>query len=218
MNNTSCRRISSVVAVIAAVDSASLLQVGCIDETREFEQAVVESSISVPDESPAEEAEPSQAVTPALAASAGPYWIWFAHSGRCVTVPGNSMTNGTQLDQWDCVNPIQNNQRWVFDWTTDGHARIRNLHSQKCPNVSGGSTADGAAIIQWPCGNSPNEEWRGQFYTTVNGYDYYMLKARHSGKCLVVQNASLALGARLIQWTCSFGDTPNDVVSWLGPL
>jgi Ricin-type beta-trefoil lectin domain-like len=160
--------------------------------------------------------EQTEATLSDVAASAGPYWIWFSHSGKCMTVPYNSTENGRQLDQWDCVHPVQNNQLWMFDWTTDGYARIRNVHSQKCVNVSGASTGNGAAIVQWPCGNLTNEQWIG--YPYPNKPNFYMLNPRHFGNCLTVQNASTSNGALLVQWACSHDNVENDVQSWFSPL
>ncbi|MFF6984652.1 RICIN domain-containing protein [Streptomyces sp. NPDC008343] len=37
---------------------------------------------------------------------------------------------------------------------------------------------------------------------------YYRLVARHSGKCLDVQAAATANGARLLQWPCGAGKQP----------
>jgi len=152
----------------------------------------------------------------AAPAAAGPYSMFFLHSDKCVTVPGASGQWGVQLDQWECISTTTFNQRWFFEFTTDGYAKIRNQNSGLCINVSGGSTANGAAIIQWGCNFwSGNDEWKGTLvYTDQFGIDYYQLKARHSGKCLVVQNASTAQGARLVQWTCTLGDANNDVLTW----
>jgi hypothetical protein len=149
--------------------------------------------------------------------AAGPgYWITFGHSGRCLTVPGNSTAPSTQLDQYDCMVPVQNNQLWEFEFTSNGFARLRNRHSGLCANVSGGSGANGAAIIQWPCGNFPNELWKGTYAFTYQGLDYYQLKAQHTGKCMAVRNADPANSAQLVQWDCSppLDGTPNDVETW----
>jgi hypothetical protein len=156
---------------------------------------------------------------PAHAAS-GPYSIFFMHSDQCVTVPNSSSQERVQLQQQRCKSPGTSGyfaQRWTFEFTSGGYAKIRNQNSSLCINVSGASHADGAAVIQYSCNHwFGNDEWIGTKVDrdAESGIDYYILQARHSGKCLVVLNASTAVGAQLIQWSCTLGDTPNDIVSW----
>jgi hypothetical protein len=160
------------------------------------------------------------AAAPAFAASAGPYQVKFAHSGKCMDDTAGSITDGTPIQQWECAGATAWNatfQEWSFDWTDNGFARLRNHRSGKCLNVQGRSTADGAAVIQFTCGQaSGNDEWKGEYVTTLgDGDDYYRLRARHSAKCLDVTGGveSVDNGVRLQQYGC----VPfklNQMVTW----
>ncbi|MFF9808358.1 RICIN domain-containing protein [Streptomyces coeruleorubidus] len=58
-----------------------------------------------------------------------------------------------------------------------------------------------ARVQQYRCGTGTNQQWLLQ----DQGNGYHRLVARHSGKCLDVENGSTANGARLIQWNCGTG-------------
>jgi hypothetical protein len=137
------------------------------------------------------------------AAAAGPYRMQFRHSGRCVDNPGFSLSNGTWLDQWNCV--YQTNELWYLDYVfTDSNGfpfyRVRNVYSGKCVNIAGGSYDNGAHVIQYTCGSYDNEYfvfWRDSNVPA----GYWWVQAYHSGKVLNISGASTANGAKLIQYT-----------------
>jgi len=52
--------------------------------------------------------------------------------------------------------------------------------------------------VQWACHTGTNQQWQIQDL----GTGYIRLAARHSGKCLDIQNAATTDGAQAIQWTC----------------
>ncbi len=66
--------------------------------------------------------------------------------------------------------------------------------------MSGASTADNADIIQWTCGGGTNQQWQ---WVAHSGY--YLLKARHSGKCADVSGSSTGDGADVRQQACTGG-------------
>jgi len=150
---------------------------------------------------------------PASADSAGPYQIIMRNSNKCLDNTGGSSANGNPIAQWDCAAGSASNyanQVWVFDWTNNGYARIRNVSTGKCLNVQGASTADTARLILWTCGDAiGNDEW----YGTPRSDGYYQLKVRHSLKCMDVRGASVANGAALQQYHCY--DAPNQNQFWV---
>jgi Ricin-type beta-trefoil lectin domain-like len=136
-----------------------------------------------------------------------PYvYIYNRNSGKCLEVPGNSKTRGTQIDQWTCVN--QNNVLWLWDHTGPSEWVVRSGNSTGnglCLNVKGNSKANGAAIIQWPCdlsGKTRNEVWSPFYVGTANGYGWYQYQSASSKKCLSINGGSKANGAKLIQYSC----------------
>jgi hypothetical protein len=160
--------------------------------------------------------------SPASADPAGPYQIWLRHSIKCVDNANGSTVDSTPVHQWSCAwhgsDWNATFQKWTFEWTDNGYARIRNEWSGKCLNVQGRSTADGAAVIQFTCGRaSGNDEWYGEYLyrDSRTGEDWYRLRARHSGKCLDVTGGPDAIGngVRLQQFSCLAGQI-NQQMTW----
>ncbi|MFF9808382.1 RICIN domain-containing protein [Streptomyces coeruleorubidus] len=121
------------------------------------------------------------------------------HSGKCIDVPGKSVTDGVQLTQYTCNGGM--NQAWWFKDLGNGYVQLVVRHSGKCMDVADSSTVNGNKIIQWGCSTGTNQQW--QLQDTGDGY--VRLVSRLSGKCLDVSSASIDNGAKLIQWTCGTG-------------
>lgn len=128
------------------------------------------------------------------------YRVANAGSGACLDAADWGTGNGTSLQQWACGTGA--NQSWQFRATSDGYYQVVNKHNSKSWDVDGGpgATADGAKIHLWEFGGGTNQQWRAEAVGT-NGQ--YRFAARHSGKCLTVENASTANGARLSQQPCT---------------
>jgi Ricin-type beta-trefoil lectin domain-like len=152
------------------------------------------------------------------AASAGPYFIMFRHSAKCIDNYQGRSTNGNTIQQWTCATAPgatnMPNQRWYFDWTDNGWARIRNAPTGKCLNVTGNSTADGARLQLWTCGSGYNNQFKG---LPAAGGDvvYYQVRARHSNKCIDLRQYSGADGGVVQQWSCrGDGSETNQHLTW----
>jgi chitinase len=72
-------------------------------------------------------------------------------------------------------------------------------NSGLCVDVHGNSTSNNAVIDQWPCKSSGPANQEFQFNPVSGGYSE--LQNQNSGKDLVVQSASTATGAHVIQYT-----------------
>ena len=72
-------------------------------------------------------------------------------------------------------------------------------NSGLCVDVAGGSSANSAVIDQWTCKASGTANQEFQF-VPVSG-DYGELQNQNSGSDIVVQSASTANGALIIQYT-----------------
>jgi serine/threonine-protein kinase len=147
---------------------------------------------------------PSNTVPPASVAispeSYG-FHLQFPHSGKCIDVPGSSTSNGTQLDQYTCVN--QTNEQWHFHDVGGGYYQIRGDASNKCMDIADNSLLDSAKVIQGECGAHDSEYFRVLDTGRRVPFTYYLIQNVHSGKCLNVEGHSLSNNAKLIQWTCS---------------
>ncbi|GAB3162568.1 RICIN domain-containing protein [Myceligenerans halotolerans] len=114
-------------------------------------------------------------------------------SGKCVDVPNQSTTDGTQVQVWDCWSGA--NQQWTH--TASGELSVYSGGSRKCLDASEGGTSDGAAVIIWSCHGGENQRWN------LNGDG--SITSAASGLCLDVSGASTANGALVQLWSCHGG-------------
>lgn len=123
------------------------------------------------------------------------------HSQQCLDNTDLSTADGNRQQQFPCEGGDQ--QLWNFRPVSGGFTVV-NQQSGKCLEVAGASTADGAAVQQGTCGpGAANQQFtlRKVTYSGNDSHDY-QLAARHSGKCVDVNQASTAARAQLIQWPC----------------
>ncbi|MFC6086012.1 lectin [Sphaerisporangium aureirubrum] len=112
------------------------------------------------------------------------------NAGKCIDVNGNSQTNGTQMQIWDCNGGA--NQQWAS--TSANELRV---YGNKCLDVNGGGTADGTSVIIWDCNGQNNQKWRLNSDGTIT--------AVGANKCLDVSGAGTANGTKVQIWTCTGG-------------
>ncbi|MBO3734376.1 endo-1,4-beta-xylanase [Glycomyces niveus] len=113
-----------------------------------------------------------------------------AGSNRCLDVPNQSTTNGTQLQIYDCWTGA--NQQWTY---ANGEISVYSGTTRKCLDASGGGTANGTAAIIWSCHGGANQRWN----VNSNG----SITNAASGLCLDVAGASTANGAKVQLWSCT---------------
>jgi hypothetical protein len=76
-------------------------------------------------------------------------------AAKCLDVPNNTTTEGTQADIWDCNGG--SNQEWKLN----SNGTITGVQSGLCLDVTGASTADGALADLWTCNGGSNQQWTG---------------------------------------------------------
>jgi Ricin-type beta-trefoil lectin domain len=111
-------------------------------------------------------------------------------SSRCLDVPNQATTNGTQLQLFDCQGG--SNQR--FTATTSKQLTV---YGNKCLDASGAGTADGTAVIIWDCNGQTNQQWNINADGSITGVQ--------SGKCLDAYGAGTTNGTKIIIWSCNGG-------------
>ncbi|MGW2613442.1 ricin-type beta-trefoil lectin domain protein [Streptomyces sp. NPDC001500] len=109
-------------------------------------------------------------------------------SGRCVDVPNQSHTAGTQVELWDC-NGGGNQQ-----WTDDSAGELR-IYGSDCLDAAGQGTTPGTKVDIWGCDGGANQKWTLHADGTITGVQ--------SGLCLDAPGT--ANGALLRLWTCNGG-------------
>ena len=111
-----------------------------------------------------------------------------AASGRCVDVPNQSQTSGTQVELWDCNGG--SNQQWTS--TPAGELRV---YGNDCLDASGGGTSPGTKVDIRTCDGGGNQKWTLNADGTITG--------AQSGLCLDATGAATANGTLLELWTCT---------------
>lgn len=109
-------------------------------------------------------------------------------SGRCVDVPNQSHTAGTQVALWDC-NGGSNQQ-----WTTTSAGELR-VYGNDCLDAAGQGTGPGTKVDIWGCTGGANQKWTIHSDGTITG--------DQSGLCLDATGAGTANGTLLQLWTCN---------------
>jgi hypothetical protein len=115
-------------------------------------------------------------------------------SNRCLDVPNNTTTNGTQLDIWDCNGGT--NQSWTLT-----SAKELQVYGNKCLDVAGAATSPGSEVDIWDCNGGTNQQWTLNSNGTITGVG--------SGLCLDVVGAGTANGALIDIWTCNGGSNQH---------
>ncbi|MBM9502998.1 ricin-type beta-trefoil lectin domain protein [Actinacidiphila acididurans] len=113
-----------------------------------------------------------------------------AASGRCVDVPNQSQTAGTQVELWDCNGGT--NQQWTS--TSAGELRV---YGGDCLDAAGQGTTAGTKVDIWTCDGGANQKWTLNADGTVTGVQ--------SGLCLDATGGGTANGTLLELWTCNGG-------------
>jgi hypothetical protein len=147
-------------------------------------------------------------LTGLLALLAGPtsalagYQIVAKHSGKCLDVSGRSTADGAAMQQYECQGPSQTNQ--IFDLVAQGgsYYQLVARHSGKCVDVPEGSKTVGKALQQWSCLGPEQENQIWKLVSVSGSPGYYEFKAKHSGQCIDVSNASTSNGVAIKQYTC----------------
>lgn len=122
------------------------------------------------------------------------------NSNLCIE-SGNA---GTQATQNACSNAAS--QQWRIRPTPNGY-KIRSASQDLCLGVRGASQSAGAAIESQRCASGNSQLWTIRAASVVNGTNgysngYWQFVSAGSGQCIVVQNASTAAQANLIQYPC----------------
>jgi hypothetical protein len=111
------------------------------------------------------------------------------NANRCLDVPNQSQTSGTQLALWDCNGGA--NQQWAL---TSG--KQLQVYGNRCLAASG--TAQGARTIISDCAGGTGQQWNINADNTVTNVQ--------TGLCLDANSAGTANGTAVIVWACNGGN------------
>jgi hypothetical protein len=116
-------------------------------------------------------------------------------SAECVDDNGDSSTEGTHVQMWDCNGgPAQN---WTI--ATNGTIQING----GCMDITGAGTSNGTLVEEWDCNGGANQQWEAVGGTLANPV---------SGKCLDDTAFNTTEGTQLEIWTCNDGSNQQWVL------
>lgn len=150
------------------------------------------------------------------ATSGGYYKVVSTSNSQAWTVNGSATTDGTALVRATFSGTT--NQQYFFMRNGAGYV-IQARHSNKCLEMKDWNTADGGLMQQSACVGGSNQT----FVLKPTGTDFgsvsdgrYRVTAKHSGKCLDVQNSSLSNGVQLEQYSCNNGANQQFDITYVG--
>ncbi|MCX2951730.1 ricin-type beta-trefoil lectin domain protein [Lentzea sp. NEAU-D7] len=111
-----------------------------------------------------------------------------AQSGRCADINGNTTTNGTQAQLWDC----NGGEQQTFTHTARKELVV---YGTKCLDAWDHGTTNGTKVAIYDCTGGTNQQWNVNADGTVTGVQ--------SGLCLDAYGAATANGTKLVLWTCN---------------
>lgn len=116
------------------------------------------------------------------------YKIVARHSGKALTIKGNSTSNCADAEQRSYGG--LSSQIFKFEEVQTGYYRIINENSGLSLEVTSSSTSDGAVIQQNVYTGASNQRWS---LTQIGSY--FSIKAKHSNKAMYVKGGSTSNGA-----------------------
>ncbi|MEU4393808.1 ricin-type beta-trefoil lectin domain protein [Kribbella sp. NPDC023855] len=114
-------------------------------------------------------------------------------SGKCLDVPNNSTTPGTQLQIWGCSAAA--NKTWTR--TAAGQLAVYSGGNTRCATALNGQTTNGTQVVISQCTGGANQQWQFNANGTITGVQ--------SRLCLDVSGAATTSGAKVHLWTCHGG-------------
>ncbi|MFC0106055.1 ricin-type beta-trefoil lectin domain protein [Kibdelosporangium aridum] len=122
-------------------------------------------------------------------------------AGKCLDVPNNSTTPGTQVQIWGCVGGL--NQSWTR--TASGQLTVYSGGNLRCMTALNNQTAPGTQVVISQCTGGANQQWKFNTNGTITG--------AQSGICLDINGAATANGTKIILWTCHGGSNQQWTLS-----
>ena len=133
------------------------------------------------------------------------------YSGRCLSDPNASTTNGTQLQIYDCSDYPQ--QRWIPPYVVPASSGeiTSGISSGLCVNDENGTTSNGNVIRIYGCLGDDAEEW-----TIEHGGDIRLNE--DSSQCIDILDYGTTVGSLIQLYSCNDGASQQWVTRSDGSL
>ena len=134
-------------------------------------------------------------LTPTTLIAESNYFIRARHSGKYMSVAGQSTEDGAVIEQWSYVD--QNNLKFEVTMDLSGYYELRPIYNTKKVTVDGASTSNGAAINIYTDLEAINQKF--SIEPLEDGY-YKIVPKYSSGKALAVNENDTINGADIVLW------------------
>ncbi len=129
-------------------------------------------------------------------------------SGYCLDNSGSLLPRKSP-HLWNCKKS-NSNQPYRIGVVSGKYFVLANKRSKMCLDVLGYKKNNGAKIAQYPCNYGTNQQWiavsPGKKTTDKNTFrGQFLIKSRHSGKCLDASTGKVQRGNRFHLWHCHGG-------------
>ncbi|GAA3295244.1 VCBS repeat-containing protein [Dactylosporangium vinaceum] len=127
-------------------------------------------------------------------------------SGKCLTIPGNSTSDGAQLQLQPCSATNLAGQ-FTLHLRDGGQMWVEPAHvTGKCLGTLNGALGNNPPIVQYTCG----QEWQKLNVHLMSGglpgtNPLVSITMLYDGMCVDLNNGGTADGTAVWQWTCNFG-------------
>jgi len=131
-------------------------------------------------------------------------------SGKCLAIAGGAKM-GNQFHAWKCRSN-SSLQTFQLKQMQRGWYQLRSKRDGMCLDVSGSAKKAQAPVVQWRCKSKANANQLWQVVPGAGGKSF-LLKARHSGKCLHLNNPGGKV-SRFVQHDCATRNPAQNLLVW----
>ena len=137
----------------------------------------------------------------------GVFSLTVGKSEKCIAKAGGAKM-GKQFLAWYCRS-ASSHQKFVLKKIQKDWYQLRSNKGGMCLDVSGSAKKNDAPVVQWRCKgkNNANQLWK---VIPGSGRKKFLLKARHSGKCLYLANINNKISA-FVQRPCKSKDQAQNL-------
>jgi len=129
---------------------------------------------------------------------------------KCIAIAGGAKM-GNQFHAWKCRSN-SSLQAFQLKQMQQGWYQLRSKRDGMCLDVSGSATKAQAPVVQWRCKSKSNANQLWQVVPGAGGKSF-LLKARHSGKCLQLNNPDEKV-SRFVQQDCAARNPAQNFLVW----
>jgi hypothetical protein len=148
-------------------------------------------------------------LVPVVTPSGAGYEVVSANSKSCLKVSGAANTNGSKLQQWQCLGADETEVWKIYKFGTV--YELISMNSGKCMDLTNGNPSNGNQLQQWDCdnGGNPNQVWAFEPVQPLSRVSsipvgpYLIHPNSNSSSCVDVSGGNQANGTAVQSYSCN---------------